>query len=112
MSERPVWSEGLFLRPQHFQLADRGQAAALNARLDGAQPYPWGIVELALSEDLAQGGKVGIERLVAVLPDGETIRIPGGTQPPLPFDVDAQVRGEILYLTLPADQPGAVGYTY
>ncbi len=112
MSERPVWSEGLFLRPQHFQLAERGQAAVLHARFDGALPYPWGIVELKLSDDLAQGAQVGIERLVAVLPDGEVVRIPGDAPPPAPFDVDAQVRGEIVYLTLPADQSGAVAFAY
>lgn len=108
----PVWSEGLFLRPQHFQSADGAHASALHARFDGAQACPWGIVELRLSEDLAQGGKVGIERLVAVLPDGEVVRIPGDAPPPAPFDVDAQVRGGIVYLTLPADQPGAVAFAY
>ncbi len=112
MSFRPVWSEGLFLRPQHFQLAERGAASALHARFDGAQAYPWGIVELKLSDDLAQGAQVGIERLVAVLPDGEVVRIPGDAPPPAPFDVDGQVRGDIVYLTLPAEQNGAVAFAY
>jgi type VI secretion system protein ImpJ len=112
MSERPVWSEGLFLRPQHFQLAERGAASALHARLDGALAYPWGIVELKLSEDHAQGAQVAIERLVAVLPDGEMIRIPADAPPPPPFNVDSQVRGGIVYLTLPADQAGAVAFAY
>lgn len=109
---RPVWSEGLFLRPQHFQRADRAHASALHARMDGALAYPWGLVELHLSDDLAQGAQVGVERLVAVLPDGEVVRIPADAPPPAPFDVDAQVRGEIVYLTLPADQPGAVAFAY
>ena len=108
----PVWSEGLFLRPQHLQAAGGAAAAALEARLGGALAYPWGLVELALSEPLAQGQQVGVDRLVAVLPDGEVIAIPGGQPPPPPFDVDDQVRGEIVYLTLAADQPGAVAYAY
>ena len=112
MTERPVWSEGLFLRPQHFQAAGAAAAASLQARFDGAQAHPWGIVELALSDELAQGAKAGIDRLVAVLPDGEVISIPGGLPPPPPFDIDDQVRGEILYLTLPAVQDGAVGFGY
>ena len=112
MTERPVWSEGLFLRPQHFQLAERGAAAGLHARLDGSLAYPWGIVELQLSDALAQGAQIGVERLVAVLPDGEVVRIPLDAPPPLPFDVDSQVRGEIVYLTLPADQSGAAAFAY
>lgn len=112
MTSRPVWSEGLFLRPQHFQLAERGGTSALHARLDGALAYPWGIVELQLSNDLASGAQVGVERLVAVLPDGEVVRVPVDAPPPQPFDVDSQVRGEIVYLTLPADQPGSVAFAY
>jgi type VI secretion system protein ImpJ len=112
MTSRPVWSEGLFLRPQHFQAAERGAASALHARFDAAQAYPWGIVELKLSDDLAQGGKVGVERLVAVLPDGEVVRIPADAPPPAPFAVDDQVRGSVVHLTLPADQPGVVAFAY
>lgn len=112
MNMRPVWSEGLFLRPQHFQAAERGAASALHARFDGAQAYPWGIVELKLSDDRAQGGQVGVERLVAILPDGEVVRIPADAPPPAPFAVDDQVRGAVVHLTLPADQPGAVAFAY
>ena len=107
----PVWSEGLFLRPQHLQLAGDAAAAALNARLSGAMAHPWGLVELVLDEDLASGAQVGVKRLVAIMPDGEVIAVPGNLPPPPPFDVDDQVRGEIVYLTLPARQEGAVLFT-
>jgi type VI secretion system protein ImpJ len=107
----PVWSEGLFLRPQHLQLAGDAAAAALNARFAGAVAHAWGLVELALDEDLAAGAQAGVKRLVAVMPDGEVIAVPGNLPPPPPFDVDDQVRGEILYLTLPARQDGAVLFT-
>ena len=107
----PVWSEGLFLRPQHLQLAGDAATAALHARMMGAVAHPWGLVELALDEDLASAAQVGVKRLVAVLPDGEVVAVPGSLPPPPPFDVDDQVRGEIVYLTLPARQDGAVLYT-
>ncbi|WP_207791548.1 type VI secretion system baseplate subunit TssK [Sandaracinobacteroides saxicola] len=110
MSNHPVWSEGLFLRPQHLQLSDAAREAALHARLGGAVLHPWGLVELALDEDLASDAKAGVRRLVAVLPDGEVVAVPGGLAPPPAFDVDDQVRGELLYLTLPARQEGAVMY--
>ena len=110
MTTRPIWSEGLFLRPQHLQAQDASQAAALNGRLDGAQAYPWGIVQLTLSDDLAQRSQFGVNSLVAVLPDGEVVAIPVDLPPPLPFDTDDQVRGEIVYLTLPARQEGSVSF--
>lgn len=113
MTTRPVWTEGLFLRPQHLQAADAAHGAALKARFDGAVALPWGIVEMAVSDSLAQGAQFGVERLVAVLPDGEVINISAaGLAPPVAFDVDDQVRGEIVYLTLPALQEGAIGFVY
>lgn len=107
----PVWSEGLFLRPQHLQLAGDAAAAALHARFAASVAHPWGLIELTLDEDLAAGAQVGVRRLVAVMPDGEVVAVPGNLPPPPPFDVDDQVRGEIVYLTLPARQDGAVVYT-
>jgi type VI secretion system protein ImpJ len=110
MTIPPIWSEGLFLRPQHFQAADSHARGNLHARLDGAAAYPWGIIDLELSDDLASGAQFGIKRLLAVLPDGEIIDIPGRQPPPPPFDITNEVRDEVIYLTLPARQPGAVEY--
>ncbi|WP_310498774.1 type VI secretion system baseplate subunit TssK [Sandarakinorhabdus sp.] len=104
----PVWSEGLFLRPQHLQAAADAQGAALQARFAGAVAHPWGLVELTLDEDLASGAQMGVRRLVAVMPDGEVVAVPGSLSPPPAFDVDDQVRGQVIYLTLPARQDGAV----
>jgi type VI secretion system protein ImpJ len=94
-----------------LQLAGDAAAAALGAWLSGALAHPWGLVELALDEDLASGAQVGVKRLVAVLPDGEVVAVPGSLPPPPPHDVDDQVRGQIVYLTLPARQEGAVLFT-
>lgn len=107
---RPVWSEGLFLRPQHLQAADAAHGAALQARVTSTVAYPWGLVALQLDEDLASAGKVGVRRLVAVLPDGEVVEVPGTLAPPPAFDVDAQVRDALVHLTLPARAEGAVAY--
>ena len=106
----PIWSEGLFLRPQHFQAADSHARTTLHARLDGAATYPWGVVELEINDDLASGAQFGIKRLLAVLPDGEIIDIPNRQPPPPAFDITNAVRDEVIYLTLPARQPGAVEY--
>ncbi|GGI68178.1 type VI secretion protein [Polymorphobacter multimanifer] len=108
---QPVWSEGLFLRPQHLQMQGDAGLWALHARMGGAVAHPWGLVELTLDEDLGSGAKVGVRRLVAVMQDGEVVAVPGGLAPPPPLDVDDQVRGRIVYLTLPARQEGAVVYT-
>ena len=110
MTTAPIWSEGLFLRPQHFQVADTHARADLHTRLDGAAAYPWGIINLEISDDLASGAQFGIKRLLAILPDGEIIDIPGRQPPPPPFDITNDVRDDVVYITLPASQPGATEY--
>ena len=106
----PVWAEGLFLRPQHFQAADAAHSSAVHARIDGIASHAWGILELQIDDDLARGSQAGVRRLLCVLPDGEVIQIPGSNPPPPAFDVDAQIRSELLFLTLPARQEGAVAF--
>ena len=45
-SAKVHWSEGLFLRPHHFQQADRYLEAALEGRTRHLTPYAWGFVDL------------------------------------------------------------------
>lgn len=107
---RVAWREGLFLRQQHFQQQDRAFEALVGARSRAARPYPWGVTELVINQDLAALGKFAVERLSGVLPDGLPFSIPGDLPPPPPLDVPTNTRDAILYLTLPARQPGAVEF--
>lgn len=107
---RVAWREGLFLRQQHFQQQDRFFEALLGARSRSARPYPWGVTELVVNQDLAALGKFAVERLSGVLPDGLPFSIPGDLPPPPPLDIPASTRDAVIHLTLPAHQPGAVEY--
>src|SRR6185503_17388188 len=106
-SNRVAWREGQFLRPQHFQQADRSMEARLNARVDQSRPYPWGISELKLDEDLATLGKFSVARARGVMPDGTPFSIPDDLPPPPPLDVPGDTRDATIYLTLPPSHPGA-----
>ena len=55
-----VWSEGLFLRPQHFQQQDRHAAHQLEARVAPLRPHPWGIEELSIDRDLLAAGRFAL----------------------------------------------------
>ena len=66
------WTEGLFLRPQHFQQQDRYHENNLNARVGLITPYPWGVTALEIDHDLAQQGKFAVRRCSGVMPDGMT----------------------------------------
>ena len=55
-----------------------------------------------------QGDVIGMNTAVAgTLPDGTAFAIPDELPPPPPLDVPEDTRDAIVYLTLPAAQPGA-----
>ncbi len=107
---RVAWREGLFLRPQHLQQQDRFVDALVRARTAGLRPYPWGITEISVNQDLLQLGKFAVETLSGVLPDGTPFNIPGDLQPPQPLDVPPDARDAVISITLPPHQPGAVEF--
>jgi len=107
---RVGWREGLFLRPQHFQQQDRHTDALIRARTEPLQPYPWGVIELKINQDLASLGKFAVQRCAGLLPDGQPFSAPDDVPPPDPLDVPEDTRDAIVYLTLPARQAGAVEF--
>ena len=100
----------MFLRPQHFQAQDRFIEGQLRGRVDAMRPWPWGLTELQLDEDLASLGKFAVLRASGILPDGTPFSIPDDLPPPEPLDVPADARDAVVSLTLPASQPGAVQF--
>mgnify|MGYP003338452461 CR=1 FL=1 len=78
MSSKPIhWNEGLFLRPHHFQAADRHDWAqrALGASL--ALGRSAGIGEIDIDLDALGNHTFQVRVLKAVLPDGTLVSIPG-----------------------------------
>ena len=96
-----VWSEGLFLRPQHFQQQERYLERYVETRCQALIPHSWGFAEVELERDLLSIGKVGLRHAVGVFPDGTPLRMPDDDPLPTPLDVDADVRDRVVYLALP-----------
>jgi type VI secretion system protein ImpJ len=109
-ASRVAWREGLFLRPQHFQQQDRFVEALVQARVANLTPHPWGLIEAVPNEGALQLGKFAMDRLVAILPDGAVVSTPGDSPPVTPIDVPPDTRDTIVYLTLPAQQAGALEF--
>ncbi len=101
-----VWSEGMFLRPQHFQQQDRYLEALVRQSCIPLRPYAWGVVELALDREALALGKVGITTARGLLPDGTPFSIPDHDPPPPPLEIDADVRDTRVMLALPLRRTG------
>jgi len=101
-NSKVAWTEGLFLRPQHFQQADRYHEHLLEGRTGRITPYPWGITALEIDHDLAQQGKFAVRRCTGVMPDGIPFAIPDQSPLPPPLELDEKLSNAIIGLALPA----------
>ena len=68
--QRVVWSEGMFMNPQHLQQADLYHESLLSARLSAMTPYDWGVVEMDVDEKAMAAGQLQLLRFFGILPDG------------------------------------------
>ena len=50
-----LWTEGMFLQPQHFQQAERHADAMRGALARRLVPYGWGVSELEVDAEMLQG---------------------------------------------------------
>lgn len=100
-----VWSEGLFLRPQHLQQQERYLERYVELRAAPLQAQGWGFSELELETDLLAIGKLGIRRARGVFPDGTPFAMPGDDPLPAPLELDLNTRDQTVYLTLPLRSP-------
>ena len=103
-----VWSEGLFLRPQHFQQQDRYLESYVEGRTGTLQAYSWGLTELTIDRDQLGIGKFAVATAKGVFPDGTPFDIPEDTPPPIPLDITESDRETRIYLALPVRQLGAI----
>ncbi|WP_416067393.1 type VI secretion system baseplate subunit TssK [Rhizobium sp. ZK1] len=101
-----IWSEGLFLKPQHLQQSDRYLEKLIVDRWAGTQNYGWGLTELTINRDLLKLGRIAIISASGVMEDGTPFSIPGEADHPLPFEPQPGLRNALIYLAIPLYQPG------
>jgi len=100
-----VWSEGLFLRPQHFQQQDRHAEWRLEAHRRQFQPNGWGFSSFELDEGALSIGKVALRAASGVLPDGTPFDFPAAHEGPVAFDFPAGAKDVLVVLALPLQRP-------
>ena len=96
---RVIWSEGLFLRPHHFQQLERFFESLLDARLGPAGTAQHGFLKLHIDNALLLQGKVHVAAGAGLFPDGTPFELPSDTCLLRPFDVPEGTRDQTLYLS-------------
>jgi type VI secretion system protein ImpJ len=105
-SARVVWSEGLFLRPHHFQQQERFFEALLDARLRPLLEAGYGFVRLELDSALLLQGKIRIAAANGVFQDGTPFDVPSEAVVVDVFDVPENVRNATVYLAAALQRSG------
>ncbi|RBD97622.1 type VI secretion system baseplate subunit TssK, partial [Xanthomonas oryzae pv. oryzae] len=93
-----IWSEGLFLRPQHLQQQERYLERYMELHAGALRPHAWGFSVLELEPELLSIGKLGIRRARGCFPDGTPFSIPDRDPAPPPLDVPANCRDQVVSL--------------
>src|SRR5215470_185389 len=75
------WSEGMFLRPQHFQAAERNWAEVLQVSEQWDHTYNYGIRRLEISDEALANFTFQVNVCHARCKDGTMIVLESGNEP-------------------------------
>lgn len=70
------WSEGMFLKPHHFQQSDLYQDARLVYHLRTVNPFHWGVARMRVDVDALENMLFRVASCEVVMPDGMIVRFP------------------------------------
>jgi type VI secretion system protein ImpJ len=104
-NSKVVWSEGMFLQPQHLQQHDRYLENLVERRAAPLEAHAWGCVALAPDEPALRLGKLGLAHARGMLPDGTPFDFPAEEELPAPLQIPADARNERVVLALPLRRP-------
>ena len=107
-NNKVVWTEGMFLGPQHFQQSVRSFESLIEKRCSNIRSYDWGISELRIDDALLPLGKFSISTISGRLPDGTPINVPDDDDTPLTLEVPENTLNTIVYLALPLKRRDAI----
>lgn len=100
IKNKVVWSEGMFLRPHHFQQFEHYLASNAQIRQESAAGYFWGLRELEIDTDALLLGKIIVANAKGILPDGTAFSFHGAAGPAA-LEVPAGTFGQRVFLALP-----------
>ena len=107
-NNKVIWSEGMFLQPQHFQQQNRYYERLLENRIAPLLGYHWGFSKLELNSAALMLGKIQLTSGCGIFPDGTPFNFPNCDKAPLPLDIDINLRDEVIVLALPVQRAGAI----
>ncbi len=100
-TNKVVWSEGLFLRPQLFQQQERYFEYFAHKRASTLSPFYWGFSQYEIDREALAYGKLVLRTARGVLPDGTPFDIPDHAELPEPLTILPEHLGKMIYVAVP-----------
>ena len=91
-ANKVLWSEGLFLRTQHFQQQDRYGEALVRGALRAGRLQTFGFAALSLDPALLDAGRLAVRGAQGIFPDGTPFAIPETMDAPPPLAISRASR--------------------
>ncbi|MBD2792649.1 type VI secretion system baseplate subunit TssK [Xenorhabdus sp. 42] len=104
-SEKVIWTEGMFLRPHHFQQAENYLEAYVRDWGIAQSPYHWGFLTLELDQELLNQGKIKLSSASGIFPDGTPFSFDAACTP-TPLQLTERQSNTNVVLALPTFQRG------
>lgn len=106
--DKVIWSEGMFLRPQHFQQFDRYLEDQLVSRCRYLAPHSWGLTQLKFDDSLLALGKLAVVSAEGLFPDGTLFRVGYDPDRPVLLHLEKHHENNIIHMTVPPKVKGVV----
>jgi len=100
-----TWSEGMLLRPQHFQHSGRHTDHVQHLLLRTTASYGWGFAEIEIDAAALALGRLALVRAVGVFGDGTVFEMPAVDPLPDPIEVPPDARNASFVLAVQSQMP-------
>jgi len=98
---RVIWSEGLFIKPQHFQQQQRHSEHQIQQQVGAVSEYLYGLMTLEINNEHLNFGRISLVKSSGKTPDGTLFDFPLVDDLPTPLDVvDASFANQLVYLAV------------
>ena len=96
-----IWSEGMFLRHQHFQQQDRYVEHLVHEMFEMVNDNTWGLKSYSIDQQHLALNRFALSDCRGVFPDGTTFNTAEDCDPPAYLQIPDDVHGGIVYLAVP-----------
>ena len=107
-----VWSEGMFLRPQHFQQQERYIESYAQRCVTSFAGFYWGFSELEIDPNALKRGTIVVKQASGLMPDGTPFDINEDKVQSLAFTFPPNTRDAKVCLALPPAREGTESVIY